>query len=460
MKIKILIIAFLLFITPFFSPVAEAKIVTGCIGAVCQNIEVPDDAVEKTNPYGDVYWQWTDRYGNTSSQCANGTCYNCEPPEEFIIPPQIPPYFPPEVPIDPIATPKVPACNSPCQEGIDIASCQGAKDGCTVCQNNKCVKPNPINTPTPTPTVPACNMSCANPAACNGAQNGCTFCNPSTDKCETPPACNTSCEGNPNVCQQASGGCTLCNPSTNKCEKAPTPTSIPTATPTTKPTATPTATPKPTATATPTPSPTPLPFDDSMCSCDGLTYQGQPTLGAPITVTGYGKVLGANKNYAKIPTMKFALYKTISGSQVEVLDSTTVNTTIAEETDAKVRYQASWTVNLPSTLEKGVTYRIKETPVCSRKSAAIFNSTPNRVVLAESDEKPQGIFSRFFTFILSIFGGNNSTPQGAQSTDPVSTPTLTDQEKKNLQLKTFTPAKEAFLEVDPADNCTFIRFKF
>jgi hypothetical protein len=340
-------------------------------------------------------------------------------------------------------------CNSPC---TTPASCQGARNGCTFCNptTQKC-EAVPTPTKTPTPTVPVCNAPCSNPASCTGAQNGCTFCNPSTDKCEPPSTCNTSCEGNPTVCTQATGGCTFCNPATDKCEKAPTPTTRPTATPTTKPT------------ATPTPSPTPLPFDESMCSCDGLSYGQNPTLGAPLTVTGYGKVLGINKSYAKIPTMKFALYKTTTGTGVEVLDQTTVNTTIAEETAEKVRYQGLWTVNLPSTLEKGVTYRIKATPVCSRKSAAIFNSTPNRVVLAAEDEKPKGLFDRFISFVLSIFGGGGSTntPQGAVTNqNPVSTPTLTEQQRRNLGLETFTPAKEVALEVDPADNCTFLKFKF
>ena len=311
----------------------------------------------------------------------------------------------------PTATPtNPPSCNSQCQGNYQ---CQGAKDGCTQCINNTCQKPSPTPTNTPTPTVPACNTPCDNPAACQGARNGCTFCNPTTDKCEVPP----------------------------------TPTA----------TVTPTKAPTPTATATPTATPTPLPFDESMCSCDGLSYGQNPTLGSPLTITGYGKVLGVNKNYAKIPTMKFALYKQVGATGLSVLDQTTVNTTVDSETAEKVRYKGIWTVNLPSTLEKGVNYRIKATPVCSRKTASVFAPLQNRVVLAATDQNP-GFFGSVWNFVLGIFGAQPAQ-QPVQNV-VVATPTLTEAQRRNLGLETFTPAKEVALENDPLDNCTVLRFKF
>ncbi len=239
--------------------------------------------------------------------------------------------------------------------------------------------------------------------------------------------------------------------------RTPTPSTPPTATPTASPsptrtptpTATPTRTPTPTPTATPTPTP---PFDEAMCKCDALDAPSI-ALGTTVNVTAYGKVEGADKSFAKIPTMTFKFYQG-SGTVVTEIQKATINTTIVEETAEKTRYQAIWPLNLPTSLDTKQTYRIQAKPDCSRKTTVLTYPTPTRVVLAVTDEKPKSFWGNISSFFANLFGLGDST--STQQVTPVSpTPTLTAEEKKQLQLKTFTPAKGI-----TKDNCSFIKFSF
>ncbi len=189
-----------------------------------------------------------------------------------------------------------------------------------------------------------------------------------------------------------------------------------------------------------------------MCKCDQLDFTSI-ALGTTTNVTAYGKVEGVNKNYAKIPTMTFKFYQG-SGTVVNEIQKATINTTVVEETAEKTRYQAIWALNLPTSLDTKQTYRIQAKPDCSRKSAVLFNPAPARVVLATTDTKPKTLWESIRTFFSGIFGFAPETTQTAVNT-PSLTPTLTQEQKKQLQLKTFTPAKGV-----STDNCSFIKFNF
>ena len=240
---------------------------------------------------------------------------------------------------------------------------------------------------------------------------------------------------------------------------SPTPTNTPTPfpTPSAPPTPTPTRIPTPTATPTPSPSPTPFPFDNSMCQCDDIKKPLDPiVIGNPFTVTAYGKVMGINKNYAKIPTFTFTFYKG-SGTVVELVKpAEKVNTTIIEETADKTRYQAVWTLDL-SGIDKSQTYRIQAHPDCSRKAAASY-FTSNSVVLGAST-KALSLWDRIASFFVGLFGGSSNKDVTNQVSVSTPAPTLTSQQKKNLQFQTCTPANNVDTGQD-ANNCTFIKFSF
>ncbi len=191
-----------------------------------------------------------------------------------------------------------------------------------------------------------------------------------------------------------------------------------------------------------------------MCKCDQLDFTSI-ALGTTTNITAYGKVEGENVNYAKIPTMTFKFYQG-TGTVVTEIQKATINTTVVEQTANKVRYQAIWPLNLPTSLDTKQTYRIQAKADCSRKAAAFVNPLPTRVVLAAEDSKPEPtLWSRISSFFAGLFGfGAPETSQTAISTESP-TPTLSQEQKKQLQLKTFTPAKGV-----STDNCSFIKFNF
>jgi len=195
-----------------------------------------------------------------------------------------------------------------------------------------------------------------------------------------------------------------------------------------------------------------------MCQCDDIKKPLDPiVIGNPFTVTAYGKVMGVNKNYAKIPTFTFTFFKGSGTVVTQVKPPEKVNTTVIEDTAEKTRYQAIWTLNLDAGLDKTQTYRIQAHPDCSRKAVAAFYQT-NKVVLGTTAPKPQGLWDKITSFFAGLFGGNKNTVVNQLDT-PTPTPTLTDEQKRNLQLKTFTPAKNVETGLD-ANNCTFIKFSF
>lgn len=311
-------------------------------------------------------------------------------------------------------------CNGLTQCPIECPSCVANSIGTSTCQGA------PTATPTP---QPACGVACDNVFACQGAKDGCTACIAGT--CQHPPSPTPTNTPAPSA--------------------TPTSTPVPSATPTSTPIPTATSTPAPTSTPVPTATPTP-PFDESMCSCDGLQPTSSIGINTPLNVTAYGKVLGINKNFAKIPTITFTFWQSPPNStQVKNLKTETVNTTVIEDTADKVRYQALWVYNLPSNLDTSQTYRIQAHIDCSRKSAAA-NFTTNTVVLGTSTKQP-GFFDKIALFFASLFGLNQQSSI-SQTVIPTATPTLT-QQQKNIQLGTFVPARGI-----EQDNCTFIKFHF
>ncbi len=336
----------------------------------------------------------------------------------------------------PPVTPPIVSCGGPCSPAESTCPLE-----CPVCNPNGAGRNVCGSAPTPTPTIPpSCGSSCSGNYACQGAKDGCTVC--INKKCSPPPPTPTATP-TPTVSPTPSN--------------TPTPTPIPTATPTPSATPTPiptaTPTPSPSPTATPTPTPTPFPFNNSMCQCDNIKQPLEPiVLGNPFHVTAYGKVMGTNKNYAKIPTFTFTFYKGNGTIVTQVKAPEKVNTTVVEDSAEKTRYQAVWTLNLDSGLDKSQTYRIQAHPDCSRKTAAAYFAS-HSVVLGTSTKTPS-LWDRMASFFVGLFGGG--TNQVAVSTP---TPTLTAQQKKNLQLQTFTPAKNVETGQD-ANNCTFIKFSF
>lgn len=398
---------------------------------------------------------WNPRGGT----CATGTtCMTCSPPVTQ------PPVTQPPVTQPPVTQPPVtqpPACGVSCATNANI--CQNIS-GCNYCNpgSKKCEAP------------PVCGADCStNPNICQNI-SGCNYCNATTKKCEAPPQCGADCSTNVNICQNISG-CNYCNATTKKCEAPPqcgancatnpnicqnitgcnycNPTSQ---TCTAQPSATPTSTPIPTATptSTPSPTPTPLPYDASMCSCDGLNFT-PINLGVTTNITAYGKVLAVNKNYAKIPTFTFTFYQSPpNGTTATIVKQEKVNTTALPAEADKQRYQAIWALNLPSTLDTTQTYRIQAHPDCSRKSAAALFDPFNNVLGATTHVS---LWDRVVNFFSGLFGGGSSSTV-SQVSGPTATPTLTAQQKKSLQLKTFTPV-DVSTGVD-AQNCTFIKFSF
>ena len=359
-----------------------------------------------------------DKTGTDNTSCGAGMyCWYCPPvssatptPSNTPTPTRTPTPVPP--PPGATATPVPPPTNTP-------------PPGATATPRPTATStppPNATNTPTP---VPACNSDCSqNANICQQAGGGCTYCNPTSKKCEQPPACNTDCSANGDICKQASGGCTYCNPTNKKCEVQPTAT------------------------------PTPPPYDDSMCTCDGLDYTSL-SLGNPTTITAYGKVLGVNKDYAKIPSFTFRFFKGTDPKDQSLVKEEKINTGAPIELADKVQYKAVWNLTIPSDLDTKSTYRIQAKPMCSRKAIAAYFSPRNSVVLA-AETQNLSILDRFVAFFTGLFQG--SRPKSGSST-PAATPTLTNTQRKNLQLQTFRPVTRVEKGKD-VDNCTFIKFNF
>lgn len=351
--------------------------------------------------------------------------------------------------------------NNQWKESYDYGDCTTKTNVLVTCQYGcgstyPSCKPAPQPTPTEGPTG-----------------NGCTWgCVPSSSK--------TSCQSNGYVWQDQTAPytcpsgqvCGICNqtlqtptPTTPFSPPATQPPYIPPATqpPYVPPATVPVNTPTPVVpTATPTP-----PFSTSMCKCDGIQSSAF-VIGQSVKVTGFGKVEGQDQQYAKIPTFTFKFSEAPSGSStsINVLNSGTVNSSIAVQNASMTRYTGVWDFTVPANLDTSKTYRIQQVPNCVRNTAAVFNPNPTSVVLGASTEN-KGFFAELVSFVKSLFGisqnsstNNSKTQTAGQNTNvtynssqsPSATP------DQNLQLKTFRPAN--ITEEKDANNCSFLKVSF
>ncbi len=291
-------------------------------------------------------------------------------------------------------------------------------------------------TATPTKVPPACGVECVRDSECSGdaARDGCTACLPTgpggKKVCSKPPACGTPCDKDSD-CSGAKDGCEVCLPNgsgTKVC--APTPTA----------------------------EPTPRPYDDSMCKCDSLKY-GAFVLGDTTRITAFGKVEGEDTSLAKITGFRFLFLQSDTGSSTGALPLKEERRDVVEltpSTPTLVRYQSDWDLALDPSLDTSKVYRIQARPFCSRKATAFFtpSQTTARTVLAV-DDQPKSFIGRIIDFFLNLFKSGKKT-----TTDTIQpTPTLTDEQKVSLQMKTVLPA--TFVEEGKDENnCTFVRFNF
>ncbi len=386
----------------FFSHAPRALAIDPVIGHDGQPIDIPDTAtvghVDDPTGHGpgDNIYKWTDPDGTSHWVCSNGN--EVVTPPSYVPPANIPPIEIPQYEPPTINNPPEPVCGASCNSDAqcpqNCSSCKASSGGQKICQ-----APQPTATATPTPA----------------------------------PVCGADCSQNANVCQNIVG-CNYCNPASKKCEAAPT--------------ATPTATPQPTATPTLTPTPTP-PFSEDMCKCDGIENTSL-ALGQKSTITAYGKVMGDDTKYAKIPNMTFFLYKG-NDQNVTIIDqSQPIATTVVSDQPALTRYKASWDLTLASNLDTTATYRIQAKLNCSRKAVALFAPT-NNAVMGASTQNPS-LLDKIYGFFAGLFAGSKTTPAPVAES-PTATP-KPQSKGDQLKLGTFRPTK--ILE----RSCTFIKFGF
>lgn len=319
--------------------------------------------------------------------------------------------------------------------------------------------------PSPKPTTPpACNTDCSQDVSiCNQASGGCTYCNPTSKKCETPPvsspsptastpACGTGCSADPTICNQAGGGCNYCNPNAGyTCTTPPSSSPPPGGSP--QPSSPPAQSPSPSP-SQPATSPTPS-FDENWCSCNNVNV-GQIIAGMPVVVTAKGKVDPPHVNEAKIRDFTFRVFEGTKPPVAETKPPIPATKVSAGSATAPAEYQAQWTWDVPTTLQRGVDYRIQAQIKCVSTSTAIQYPYTS-VVLAASTEN-QGFLSVIVNFFRNLFGGKSTQTQQTQDTSKtfVTTQDMTTQEddKDSLQLKTFTPARVT------DKTCSFVKFRF
>lgn len=121
-------------------------------------------------------------------------------------------------------------------------------------------------------------------------------------------------------------------------------------------------------------------------------------------------------------------------------------------------FTSTWDFIFPSNVQPGSTYRIFASVNCTDKTTAMVNNA-NQNVLAATTKPQQGFFASIFSFFASLFGGSPSQPTvSVQSVPPTATPTLTDDARNSLQLKTLLHGK--ITKEYPLKACPVLRVDF
>ncbi len=364
-------------------------------------------------------------------------------------------YVPPAGSPTPTPTPKN-MCKQPCNPGNADRDCQGTRDTCTVCApdgkgsgickppavcgaecdtTDYCLKgdagntctvcaldaksgkkicqpPPPTPTPTPTPFL-ACNQPCSPGNAdrdCQGTKDGCTVCGPNQsggNTCQPPPACNVSCTTSA-FCQKGTGNnCTECLPSPSGTGKTCQPN----------------------------------PFNTAMCKCESIESSASQFLpDTKTTFTMFGKVEGADTNWAQIRDVQFQVFKNDLTNRLADGDSGFIPMNVIESSPTRVRYKGSWDYTVPAQTP-GTKVIVQGTMTCVKKSqptasnfSAIAKRGVTRAVLAgatgASQPKPWCSFADW------VPGCSAATNPGGSSNRQSVTPTPST--PQTLQLDSFS----------------------
>jgi hypothetical protein len=162
-----------------------------------------------------------------------------------------------------------------------------------------------------------------------------------------------------------------------------------------------------------------------------------------------GKVDAPNTDKAKVRDITFRVFQ---GSQV-VGESGPIPATKQGNSGQSVQYQSQWTWNVPTTLQKGVTYQARATIKCV-STATTLNYPFTASVLGANEEG--GLFARIMNFFKGIFGNETNT-QSQPTPVPDNTSVSTEMgiaAEDGLQLGTFAPA--SVIE----KTCNAIKFRF
>ncbi|MBI2616542.1 hypothetical protein HYW55_00210 [Candidatus Gottesmanbacteria bacterium] len=300
----------------------------------------------------------------------------------------------------PTATPTTtppPQCGAPCTTpGPNSTECP---EDCSICapgdSGNICQAPS--GTPTPTPTAVQCGGPCSSDDECD----------------EECPICYTGANGS--IC------------------------AAPTATPTLAP-----------PTATVQPSATPTPF----CECDGIDVSASSgfTTGAPLAITGYGKVSNPAINKAEVLNMEYTLKR--DGSVAAQSGTVTaVGPTVIPDPPAW-RYASTWSTTIPGP----GSYRIEEKINCGYRTSsnplAFSPRMPEVLAASTVNQPPSGIFGFFASLFSGIFGSSQTKTQSTPLPTDTPTPTPFDPLSSDaLKLGTFNP-----LDGNITYGCTWAEF--
>jgi hypothetical protein len=267
--------------------------------------------------------------------------------------------------------------------------------------------------------IPAANQPCS-----SNCQSG--VCD-SNNQCTNPPAntpkyiCrNNSCE------RDDANGTTTDSNCNDSCRIVPPPTPAPPVPPGSS------GTPRPSGAGTPRPSgastPPPVPFSTAMCKCDGI--QTSPLIaGQNVSITGFGKVEGADTSKAKIKDM--TIY--VAQDEIVIAKSDPLPVTVITNTAALKRYKSVWTYKLPAAVNPNSIYRIWTQENCQKQNVALLSplSVPNL---------------SFLSNIFGLFPDNSNMELKIVST--------ANAQSEQLKLRTLATGKVI------QNSCRFVIFKF